>query len=306
MLSTDLLRYFVGVAESKSFRGAARRLNVSQPSLSRAVRSIETRLGTELLRRTTRTVELTEAGKAFLSGSRQILAKIDETEEATRLAAAGKLGVLRIGYIDEAFQGPLTQFVRSFCRAFPSVAVELIPAPTHEQVLALQRGTIDIGFLFGPVGGEMLKSRRVREECYVGVFRHDDELAKKNSVTLREFSSRPLVLGDHRIWTRFRAQLDEVFLNAGITPNVIFECAGTVGIFGIVGTGLACTISAESSAAFFCHGTQVARPISDIDVRLFTDAVWHRDNQNPCLMKFLEIMEQGAETGATETEPALP
>ena len=45
------------------------------------------------------------------------------------------------------------------------------------------------------------------------------------------------MLGDHRIWTTFRAQLDEVFLNAGITPNVIFK-SGDVGIFGAVGTGL--------------------------------------------------------------------
>src|SRR4051794_17071217 len=94
MLSTELLRYFVGVAENKSFRGAARRLNVSQPSLSRAVRSIESRLGTELLRRTTRNVELIDAGKAFLLGSREILAKIDETEAGDPAGGSRQTGCL--------------------------------------------------------------------------------------------------------------------------------------------------------------------------------------------------------------------
>lgn len=78
----ETMRVFVAVAEEEGFAAAARRLAMSSPSVTRAVASLEERLGTRLLHRTTRTVRLTEAGVRFLSDSRRILSDVEEAEES--------------------------------------------------------------------------------------------------------------------------------------------------------------------------------------------------------------------------------
>src|SRR6516225_9771257 len=98
MLELRHLRYFVAVAEELNFSRAADRLHMAQPPLSAAIRQLEQELGTELLVRTTREVKLTEAGRALLHGARRTLSELDRTIAATRRAAAGELGSLRVAF----------------------------------------------------------------------------------------------------------------------------------------------------------------------------------------------------------------
>jgi LysR family transcriptional regulator, benzoate and cis,cis-muconate-responsive activator of ben and cat genes len=79
------LRYFVGVAEELSFTRAARRLHVSQPSLSVTMRQLEGRLGVTLLDRTTRRVALTPAGETLLAHARRVLEASSSLERALRV-----------------------------------------------------------------------------------------------------------------------------------------------------------------------------------------------------------------------------
>ena len=92
------LRYFVAVAEELSFSRAARRLHMSQPPLSLQVAAIEQELGTRLLDRTRRRVELTQAGQVFLEQARVSLAQLERTAEMTRRAGQGQAGELRIAF----------------------------------------------------------------------------------------------------------------------------------------------------------------------------------------------------------------
>src|SRR4249920_2603327 len=92
-------RYFQAIAEELSFSGAARRLNVVQPALSRAIKELEAELGVELFARTRRVVSLTAAGKALLADTALMFERLDQTVRRVRRAAAGQTGELRLGYI---------------------------------------------------------------------------------------------------------------------------------------------------------------------------------------------------------------
>jgi DNA-binding transcriptional LysR family regulator len=88
------MRVFLAVADERSFVAAARRLNVSPPTATRAVAALEERIGTPLLERTTRRVSLTAAGERYLEDCRRILAELAEMEESaagTRLIPRGEL-----------------------------------------------------------------------------------------------------------------------------------------------------------------------------------------------------------------------
>src|SRR5436190_23271719 len=96
------LRYFVAVAEERHFGRAAERLHMAQPPLSQAIRQLETELGVVLLHRTTRRVDLTEAGAAYLARARSILAETVEAGHEARRVAAGAVGRLAIGCVGPA------------------------------------------------------------------------------------------------------------------------------------------------------------------------------------------------------------
>ncbi len=98
MLELRHLRYFVAVAEELNFSRAAERLHMAQPPLSVAIRQLEQELGTPLLLRTTRKVELTDAGRTFLDGARRTLTELERATIQARRAAAGELGRLRVAF----------------------------------------------------------------------------------------------------------------------------------------------------------------------------------------------------------------
>src|ERR671939_485288 len=90
------LRYFVAVAEELHFSRAAERLYIAQPALSEQIKRLEGELGVELLRRTTRRVELTPAGEEFLRRARRILAEADAALADASRAARGETGSIRV------------------------------------------------------------------------------------------------------------------------------------------------------------------------------------------------------------------
>src|SRR5438046_3814480 len=92
------LRYFVAVAEELNFHRAADRLHISQPSLSQQIMALEHEIGTPLLERNSKGVQLTRTGRVFLEEARRTLRQADRAREAGRGAARGRMGVLRVGY----------------------------------------------------------------------------------------------------------------------------------------------------------------------------------------------------------------
>src|SRR5581483_10317758 len=119
------LRYFVAVAEERSFTRAAARLHVSQPPLSRQVRDLERELGVTLFDRTTRTVRLTEAGRVFHVESLAILRRADESVELIRAVALGHRGRVRVGYAASPTVEILPRILRTFRRNHRQVRVDL-------------------------------------------------------------------------------------------------------------------------------------------------------------------------------------
>src|SRR5436309_3203587 len=101
------LRYFIAVAERLHFGRAAAALHISQPPLSRAIQELETMLGTTLLARTRRKVELTPEGAWFLHESRRLVALLDDAVREAGRMGSGESGTLRLGFVSLADYGVL-------------------------------------------------------------------------------------------------------------------------------------------------------------------------------------------------------
>src|SRR3954464_9948891 len=145
------LRYFMVLAERLHFGQAAQALHISQPPLSRAIRSLEDELGVTLFTRTRRRVELTAAGARLLEDTRRLVSQLEHTVQELRAMASGERGRLRIGFVSLADYGVLPGLLRSYKAARPCVALALREMLSPEQAGALAAGELDFGLLLPPV-----------------------------------------------------------------------------------------------------------------------------------------------------------
>ncbi len=139
------LRYFAAVAEDLSFRRAARRLAVSEPALSQQIGDLEDELGSKLLNRNSRRVELTEVGRVFLVRARRALVSAQEAIAQAKEAATGDRGRLSIGTIGPVTHSFLPDALAQFRELFPLVEVSVLHMDNRTQADALLNGSIMLG-----------------------------------------------------------------------------------------------------------------------------------------------------------------
>lgn len=141
------LRYFLVLAEELHFGRAARRLNISQPPLSFNIKQLEASLGVELFSRNSHGVRLTPAGEAFRQSAQRVLAEAGAAALQVREVAAGVTSRVRIGFVGSMLFRGMPERLGEFQAAHPQVQVELTELNSAEQLEALARGAIDLGFV---------------------------------------------------------------------------------------------------------------------------------------------------------------
>jgi LysR family hca operon transcriptional activator len=210
------LRYFIAVAEEGSFLTAAqRRLNTSQPSLSRQIRDLETEVGVQLLERQARGVALTDAGRVFLDHARLALSQVEAATNGARRIAQPQKPTLSMGFMVGLEVMWLPHLLRILREEEPEIEVTLTSQSSPELALALTRGKLDIAFL-----------------------RPEKQTA---GVTLKLLAKEPLIVvlpADHRLASRKRIRpqdlVREIYVSSARTSPVLHaviqDYASKVGI----------------------------------------------------------------------------
>jgi LysR family transcriptional regulator, benzoate and cis,cis-muconate-responsive activator of ben and cat genes len=205
------LRYFVAVAEDLSFRRAAHRLRVSHPSLSQRISDLENELGIKLFKRNSRQVELTEAGRVFLTGIRQTLNSIQKAVAQAQEVAKGERGRLVIGNIGLLTQNFLPTALADFRQRYPLVEVTVNHLNSHTQAEALLDGSIMLGYVDAGVDAEdrqLLATESLLKCPYGIVYSKHRRFRKRGTPGLMDFRDdtflafAPEVSPVHAHWTR--------------------------------------------------------------------------------------------------------
>ncbi|MEW2522414.1 LysR family transcriptional regulator [Actinacidiphila alni] len=190
-METRELRYFVAVAEELHFGRAAERLGIAQPPLSRAIRQLERRLGTELLERTSRSVRLTEAGTVLLREGRAALFAVEAAERRTRRASADGPGVAlaaKAGASGEV----LAKLLDAYAALPDAVTVDVILCGAGQQERLLRDGRADVALLHKPFDATSgLDYEELSTEGQVLVLPAGHSLTGRSHVDLAEASALP-------------------------------------------------------------------------------------------------------------------
>ncbi|MCC2596035.1 LysR family transcriptional regulator [Pusillimonas sp. MFBS29] len=140
------IRYFVAVANARSFTRAAEQLHIAQPPLSRQIQLLEGELGVQLLARDSRPLQITEAGRVFYEQALQVLHRVEQMKAATIQVGLGQREQLSIGFVASTLYGLLPLLTRKLRQAYPHIDFQLLELTTMQQIAALKAGRIDIGF----------------------------------------------------------------------------------------------------------------------------------------------------------------
>src|SRR5258706_7187474 len=150
-VQTRRLRYFVALAEELHFSRTAARLHIAQQALSKQIRELEEAVGVQLLQRSTRKVELTPAGAAFLRAAHATLGAFDDGVETARRLARGEDGTLRLGYVVGRALELTRPIVEEFARRHPRVELHLREYGHDDRSAGLAGGSADVAFLRPPI-----------------------------------------------------------------------------------------------------------------------------------------------------------
>lgn len=240
------LHSFVAVAEQLSFIRAANRLHLSQPALSSQIHSLEEELGVQLLFRNRRIVQLTDAGKVFLSEAYAVLQRADEAAERARKAAKGQLGKLSIGFVSSAALEIVPDIVVAFRKKCPEVILDLRNIRTTDQIEGLLNKSIDIGFVRMPLEHDQLKTTVIHREPFVVIFPGEHPLAHIKQVKLSKLRNERFVLYGRRWAPGFFDHLMQMCNTAGFSPDIVQETGEMYTAISLVGAGAGIAILPKS------------------------------------------------------------
>lgn len=190
------LRAFVAVATYKHFGTAAARLNVSQPTLSQGLASLENGLGVQLIERSTRRVLVTPAGARLLAQAKAILDAADGFVAAAAGVSDGFSGPLRIGLIPTVAPYFLPGLLPELRMRMPNLAVHVIEDQTARLLGSLRSGTLDVAVLALPSEVAGVVEIPLYVEDFILVVPADHRLAGRTDLPLSILDELPLLLLD--------------------------------------------------------------------------------------------------------------
>ena len=216
-----------------------------------------------IFERNRRKTALTAAGVAFREDATEALLRLDQAVHKAKLAANGKLGILRIGFISTAGNEIVPTIVRQFRERNAEVEFSLRNILTIDQIRMLDAGSLDIGFLRLPIGGHSgLEVVTVHREPFVLVVPSSHKLAKRKRVRLLEASGQDFVMYDRTYAHGFHDLIFGMLRDAGIVPNVRQTAGEMPTLISLVDSGTGVAIL-PASAVKRSHASVVACAIAD-------------------------------------------
>lgn len=246
MLDLRHLNAFVTLAQELHFGRAARRLRVAQPALSQQVKRIEAALSVQLFTRTSRRVELTEAGTALLPNARALLADAARAETLTRRVALGEAGSIRIAFIASGAFALLPDILSRFRKALPDVAIEFFDGPLEAPIDRLENGSLDVAVVRDPDPDPRVRAETLHEERICAVVPRSHWLASRNRIDVSSLADDTFVMFPRLRAPRLFDKLTGLCDQAGFAPRIVSEAADWQVLASLVAAGVGVTLAPES------------------------------------------------------------
>ena len=285
------MRYVVAVAETRNFTRAAERCFVVQSSLSHRIAGLERELGVKLFARSSRRVELTSAGVAFVAAARECLAAADRAVADAAAATGVVRGRLAVGVIVTTAAVDVPDLLQRYRARYPDVLVVLRSGRSDELAAAVRDGELDIAFLGLPEGERPsgVETLVLDHDEHALVVPAGHRLAGARRVTLEEIAEETFV--DFAAGTPARAQSDRAFAAAGLVRDVAYEAGVVELISRLVARGLGIALLPSAYVRPLAAGDPELALVRVLDgPHRLEYLVWSRFNPSPATRAMLDVL----------------
>lgn len=292
-MNINQLKYFIAVAEYRSFTKAANQYYISQTAITQQIQALEEAMDVQLIDRSRRPITLTPAGNVFLGEARAILERMNAAVGRVRDASTGLVGSLRIGYTKGYERSNLSNLLRAFHQEYPNILITCCRCDTDMLAAGLLNGDYDIIFTWDSTN--ILEERQVdhrlveRVPLVVALYA-GHPLSGRHTLNRKELRGESILymspsgmddsFGDSRFM--------ELYRKAGYQPNILFRSSDAESVLMMV--------AAEEGISIL--PSYVTSKLKDADNLVFIPlvgeeeyeeiiAVWKRDNPGQALVRFL-------------------
>ena len=300
------LRCFLAVAEELHFARAAERLHIEQSPLSRTIKELEEDLGEQLFIRTSRSTQLTRAGKLFLEHVPRIFTALQQARDSVQAAANGFHGQLRIALSDGITPSRLPALLALCRQEEPEVEIRLFEVPLSQQIKGLHDDLYDVGFAQSDEVGDGITAQAVwSDPLMVAVPARHSLLAHKR-VPLQEVLRHPLVLGDPAVCEGHARQVDRFLRKLNQEPLIVQRVATFDVMMTLVSAGLALGLAGSAHIASCRESGIVGRPLAGKPPMLSTYLLRRDAEPSEMLARFIErvtFIDSGDDLNTGEESP---
>ncbi len=286
------LSYFVAVAEELNFTRAADRLHVSQSPLSQAIKALETNLGVTLLTRTSRHVELTEAGEELLPAARTALGAVEHAVKVAREAGQGERRLVRVGFLAYGACNVIDESLAAFAAPASQLRLEVHQTDFSDPSGGLRDSIVDVAFLRLPVTAPELAIEPLTSEPRVAMLPAWHPLTGREAIEITD------LLDEHWLQMPGRDQLWRDFWLAtahrdGVAPLLGPEVRTVEEQLTATVTGAYVSLTPESVATFYRRPGVSYVPVGQIEPSDVAIA-WRHADERPSVREFVSSVRDTA------------
>jgi DNA-binding transcriptional LysR family regulator len=272
MVDIDKLETFMMAAETLSFSETAKRLHLSQPTISHHIKILEKSMRVVLFTRTNVGLELTEAGRLLLPWARRLLHDTNNMQSMMASIQSDVVGELRISCSTTAGKYVLPQLAARFCRLYPGVKVRILSCTPEDVTLKLLGGDVHIGVLSHEILATQLESQEFFHDTITLIVPPDHRWAFRRSVEPGELLQEPIIIREETSGTRqvvlselskFDIGLDDlnIFMELGNAEAIVRTVAAGYGIAFVSKLATACPLERGNVVELDVQGLNLNRTI---------------------------------------------
>ncbi|ENB1522313.1 TPA: LysR family transcriptional regulator [Salmonella enterica] len=291
MFELSQLRFFLAVATELNFSRAAKRLNMTQPPLSRQIQLLEHQLGVELFDRTTRSVVLTAAGRRFFIEAQDLLQRAHVAMLNAQKMSQGNIGSVNISFVASAVYAFLPMVVARGKECYPHIDISLKEMTTGEQFEALRLRQSDIGLVRAPSALTGVSSEILVSEPFVLAVPRQHELATLSDITIAHLDKQPFIMYALSAWQPFYELLTGMFRSNNIQPDYVQYIGSTLTILSLVNAGMGMAFVPESAARILFDNIVYRHITLPAGIESLLYLAWRDDNDNPAFKVMLELIK---------------
>jgi DNA-binding transcriptional LysR family regulator len=243
------LHAFVEVAEQGHFGRAASQLGMTQSGLSQLVKSLEKKIGAQLIYRTTRSVSLTDAGEVFLENARRLVDAHHLADQRMAHFLHGEEGNVRLGFVASAALGIVPRMAQLLHDKAPRIRLSLGEMTSDEQIPRLKAGDIDVGVMreIREYSGLLITPLHT-EPLRLAVPKNHD-IANRESVSLSEVNGEGFIMFPRTKVSYLHDHIHRLCHDAGFTPHIVEQAVQFATILGLVSSNAGIAIVPDSIRA---------------------------------------------------------